>query len=142
MAIEQERRREAYELPLQELRNLAPDMLWRDTPTISPNLSPIEVCQVVGDWYVANSSDTRRREAGQFFTPPIVARYMANLAGTLHNQVRALDPGAGVGMLSCAICESALAQRLSALSIVAYESDPVLHVLCLFTLNYARTILH
>jgi len=142
MAIEQERRREAYKLPLQELRNLAPDMLWRDTPTISPDLSPIEVCQIVGDWYIANSSDARRREAGQFFTPPIVARYMANLAGTLHNQVHVLDPGAGVGILSCAICESAVVQRLSALTIVAYESDSVLHALCLFTLNYARDILH
>ena len=41
MAIEQEPRREAYELPLQELRNLAPDMLWRDMncfPPSSPRL--------------------------------------------------------------------------------------------------------
>src|SRR6266852_4122900 len=142
MAIEQERRREAYKLPLPELRNLAPDMLWRDTPTISPDLSPIEVCQVVGEWYIAHTRDARRHEAGQFFTSPIVARYMANLAGTLHNPVRVLDPGAGVGILSCAICEFAVVQRLSALTIVAYESDSVLHALCLFTLNYARDILH
>ena len=137
MALEQVRRREAYELPLQELHSLAPDISWGDAPTISPDFSPVEVCQVVGEWYVAHSSDVRRRDAGQFFTPPIVARYMANLAGTLHNQVRVFDPGAGVGILSCAICESAIVQHLPALSIVAYESDPVLHTLCSFTLNYA-----
>ncbi len=131
-----------YELPLHKLHDLAPDILWRDPPTISPDLSPVDVCQIVGEWYVAQSSDRHRRESGQFFTPPIVARYMANLAGALEDQTRTLDPGAGVGMLSCAICEAAMLQRLSALTIVAYESEPVLHELCLFTLNYSRDILH
>ncbi len=141
MAIEQVRGHDIYKLPLQELRDLAPDISWSDPPTILPDFSPIEVCQIVGDWYVAHSDDARRREAGQFFTPPIVARYMANAAGALDDQARVLDPGAGVGILSCAICESALVQRLSGLTIVAYESDPVLHALCLFTLNYARDFL-
>ena len=63
MALEQVRRREAYELPLQELHSLAPDISWGHAPTISPDFSPVEVCQVVGEWYVAHSSDVRRREA-------------------------------------------------------------------------------
>src|SRR5712691_6864580 len=141
MAIEQKQRRDAYELPLQEPHNLAPDISWRNPPTILPTSSPTEVCQIISEWYIAQSSDARRREAGQFFTPSSVARYMANVAGTLHKQARVLDPGAGVGMLSCALCESALVQRLSALTIVVYESDPVLHALCLFTLTYARDLL-
>lgn len=141
MATEQVQR-EGYELPLQKLRDLAPDILWRDIPIISPDLSPIEVCHTVGEWYLAHSGDARRREAGQFFTPPIIARYMAHVAGTLHNHIRILDPGAGVGILACAICESAIAQQVFALTIVAYESDPVLYTLCSFTLNHARDILH
>jgi adenine-specific DNA-methyltransferase len=141
MAIEQVRGHDIYKLPLQELHDLAPDITWSDPPTILPDFSPIEVCQIVGDWYVAHSDDARRREAGQFFTPPIVARYMANVAGAFDDHARVLDPGAGVGILSCAICESAVVQRLSSLTIVAYESDPVLHALCLFTLNYARDFL-
>jgi adenine-specific DNA-methyltransferase len=141
MAIGQVRGHDIYKLPLQELRDLAPHISWANPPAILPGTSPIEVCQIVSDWYVACSDDARRREAGQFFTPPIVARYMANAAGALHNQARVLDPGAGVGILSCAICESALLQQLSSLTIVAYESDPVLHTLCNFTLNYARDFL-
>jgi adenine-specific DNA-methyltransferase len=141
MAIGQVRGHDIYKLPLQELRDLAPHLSWANPPTILPASSPIDVCQIVGEWYVACSDDARRREAGQFFTPSIVARYMANAAGALHHQARVLDPGAGAGILSCAICESALLQRLSGLTIVAYESDPVLHTLCNFTLSYARDFL-
>jgi hypothetical protein len=130
MAIEQVRGHDIYKLPLQELHDLAPDISWDDPPTIPTNSSPIELCQIVGEWYVAHSDDARRREAGQFFTPSIVARYMANVAGALDDKTRVLDPGAGVGILSCAICESALVQRLSGLTIVGYEADPVLHALC------------
>jgi adenine-specific DNA-methyltransferase len=141
MAIEQVQGHDIYKLPLQELHDLAPHISWDNPPAILPGFSPIEVCQIVGDWYVACSDAARRREAGQFFTPSIVARYMANVSGALHDQARVLDPGAGVGILSCAICESALLQQLSSLTIVAYESDPLLHTLCLFTLSYARDFL-
>jgi hypothetical protein len=65
---------------------------------------------------------------------------MANLAGMLHDQLRTLDPGAGIGILACAICEAAKLQKLSALSIVAYESDPLLYLLYSFTLNYTRDL--
>jgi adenine-specific DNA-methyltransferase len=105
-------------------------------------LSPIEVCQIIGEWYTDHIDEVRRHERGQFFTPPIVARYMANVAGKLSNQIRVLDPGSGVGVLACAICESALAQKISSLTIIAYESDPVLHVLSSFTLNYTQEYLH
>src|SRR5260370_33588861 len=130
MAIGQVRGHDIYKLPLQELRDLAPHLSWANPPIILPGSSPIDVCQIVGEWYVACSDDSRRREAGQFFTSSIVARYMANAAGALHNEMRVLDPGAGVGMLSCVICESALIQQLSSFTIVAYESDPILHTLC------------
>src|SRR6266566_174118 len=142
MVMEQVRKHKVYQLPLHELDNLAPGISWSDPPTISPDLSPVQVCQIVGEWYVTRTSDVRRHDAGQFFTPPIVARYMANLAGILDNQLHVLDPGTGVGILACAICEAVILQKLSALSIVAYESDPLLYVLCSFTLNYARDLLH
>jgi adenine-specific DNA-methyltransferase len=141
MVMEQVRKSKIYKLPLDELHNLTPDISWSDAPTISPDLSPTEVCQIVAEWYVAHSSESQRHGTGQFFTPPIVARYMANVAGRLDDQVRILDPGAGVGMLACAICEAAILYKLSALSIVAYESDPIVHTLCSFTLNFARELL-
>src|SRR6266704_1524601 len=142
MFMEQVRNLKTYKLPLDELSNLAPDISLGDAPTISSNLSPIEVCQIVGEWYSAHSTEARRHNAGQFFTPPIVARYMTNVAGQLYNEARILDPGAGVGILACAICEAAMVYKLTSLSIVAYESDPLLHALCSFTLNFARDLLH
>jgi adenine-specific DNA-methyltransferase len=141
MVMEKVRKPKSYTLSLDELYNLAPDISWSHAPTISSDLSPIEVCQILGEWYMANSSETRRHGAGQFFTSPIVARYMANLAGILHNHTRILDPGAGLGILACAICESARVQKIPSLSIVAYESDPILYALCSFTLDYARELL-
>src|SRR5207249_3889612 len=108
MVMEQVQRHKAHELPLYQLRKLAPDKSWSNPPIISPNLSPVEICHALSEWYVAHSNEAQRRNAGQFFTPPIVARYMANLAGMLHSQVRILDPGAGVGTLACALCEAAL----------------------------------
>ena len=142
MVTEQVRRRKIYELPISELCDLAPNISWVDVPIISSDLSPIEVCQIIGEWYVAHSDEVRRREAGQFFTSPVIARYMANLAGALPDSACVLDPGAGVGILACAVCELAAVQQLSALSIVAYEADPVLSALCSFNLNYARDFLH
>ena len=141
MVLEQTQNIKDYELPLHKLHDLAPDIPWSDFPRLSPGASPIEVCQIIGEWYANHSNKARKHFAGQFFTPPIVARYMANLAGTLHDNARVLDPGAGVGILACAICESAKVQKLTALSVVAYESDPVLHALCSFTLNYAHNFL-
>ncbi len=142
MVIKRKENDITYTFPLEELSHLAPDAAWEKPPTIPLNCSPTELCRIVGDWYVARTDGTRREQAGQFFTPIIVARYMANLAGTLHNDVRILDPGAGIGILACALCESTLAQKVSQLSITAYESDPALSVLCAFTLTYTQDFLH
>jgi hypothetical protein len=89
MAIGQVRGHDIYKLPLQELHDLAPHLSWANPPIILPGSSPIEVCQIVGEWYVARSDDARRREAGQFFTPPIVARYFRITNG--NTQVNATE---------------------------------------------------
>ncbi|MDQ6643172.1 MAG: N-6 DNA methylase, partial [Chloroflexota bacterium] len=141
MVMEQVQNVNDYKLLLHKLHNLVSDIALNDFPTLSPGFSPIEVCQAIGQWYGNHSNEARRHDAGQFFTPPIVARYMTNVAGRFHDNARILDPGAGVGILACAVCESVKVQKLTALSIVAYESDPILYTLCSFTLNYARNFL-
>jgi len=141
MVMEQVQGVKDYNLLLRELQNLVHDIAGNDFPTHSQGSSPIEVCQAIGEWYVKHSDEAKRHDAGQFFTPPIVARYMTNLAGTLHDNARVLDPGAGVGILACAICEPDKLGKLPGLSIVAYESDPVLHIRSSLTLNYARNFL-
>ncbi len=141
MATEQVRNDIIYELPLHKLHAAAPDISWQKPPVITANLSPTEVCQVIGNWYVSCSSETRRYSQGQFFTHRTLARYMASNAGVLANNLSLLDPGAGVGMLASAVCEVALQQNVSHIFITAYESDPILHILCTFTLNYACDML-
>ena len=51
-------------------------------------------------------SGEHRKERGQVFTPPEVARFMAGLFGTIPPAYILLDPGAGIGTLTAAFCES------------------------------------
>jgi adenine-specific DNA-methyltransferase len=66
-----------------------------------------------------------RRERGQVFTPPEVARFMASLFSAIPNEYVLLDPGAGVGTLTAAFCERLLRLR-SPRSVTAhvFENDP------------------
>ena len=82
MVMEQVQNVKDYKILLHQLHNVAPEIAWSDFPASSPGTSPIEVCHIIGEWYVHHSNVARRHDAGQFFTPPIVARYMANVAGT------------------------------------------------------------
>src|SRR5450759_2369367 len=106
------------------------------------NAFTCRTCQVIGEWYRACSSDARRVNAGQFFTPSTVAHYMANITGEFENGMHILDPGAGVGILTSAICEKAIQQKLNKIFITGYESDPVLYVLCQWMLTRTQDILN
>jgi adenine-specific DNA-methyltransferase len=142
MATEQVWSNKSYELPLEEMRKLAPDMEWKYLPVIAPTLSPVEACQIIGEWYRACSSDARRVAAGQFFSPSAIAHYMAHITGELENGMHILDPGAGIGILTSAICEKALQQKIRKISVTCYESDPILYVLCRWVLARTQDILN
>jgi len=71
---------------------------------------------------------TNRRERskiGQFFTPAMIARYMASLFLQVRLEVRILDPGAGTGALFASFVELLVSKEERPLSImvVAYEND-------------------
>lgn len=70
-----------------------------------------------------------RSKIGQFFTPAVIARYMASLFEQIRMDVRILDPGSGTGVLFAACVEALLSrkQRPSSIKVVAYENDK--HVL-------------
>ena len=79
------------------------------------------------------STDVRKRK-GQFFTPKRVANFMAGLVNIpIHREeIRILDPGAGVGVLVASLCD-VVKERLyrdkvapTRLVIDAYENDPAL----------------
>lgn len=70
-----------------------------------------------------------RRELGQFFTPPDVASFIAELALPVGGSVRILEPGAGTGILTAAVCER-LVGRAKSVHIDAYELHPRLAKVC------------
>lgn len=69
----------------------------------------------------------KRKQHGQFFTPPAVARYMALQLGTLPDRCRVLDPAVGSGVLLCALIERLISERRHTyIFITAFEIDPEL----------------
>jgi hypothetical protein len=61
--------------------------------------------------YLAETAPDYRKRKGQVFTPPELARFMAGLFTRVPRQFRLLDPGAGAGLLSVAVCARVLPQR-------------------------------
>jgi len=53
----------------------------------------------------ASTSAEHRKRRGQFFTPAPICRFMAKLLSFPAKSFRLLDPGAGVGALTAAVCE-------------------------------------
>lgn len=55
--------------------------------------------------YIASTTRHYRKQKGQVFTPPEVAKYMASLCSKHSGDIRILDPGAGIGILTAALCD-------------------------------------
>ena len=83
-----------------------------------------------------------RKDRGQVFTPPEIARFMASLFKTIPREYVLVDPGAGVGTLTAAFCE-----RIQSLSsprtIIAhvFENDPRLVPFLTENLNNCKRVL-
>lgn len=76
----------------------------------------------------ASTSSDERKQRGHFGTPPAIARFMSGMFSEIPpGTVRILDPGAGVGTLSAAICQSVLNQKPPrTLFFELWENDPKL----------------
>ncbi len=74
----------------------------------------------------ATTPPRTRREHGHFGTAPAIADFMAGMFSRLPNgPVRILDPGAGVGTLSAAMCQKVLLQQIPrSLEFELWENDP------------------
>ena len=66
-----------------------------------------------------------KQELGQYFTPGHIADFMASLFPKATGNVKVLDPGAGIGSLSCALAERIAAEEwdVDSISVDAYEID-------------------
>ncbi|MDY0095828.1 MAG: Eco57I restriction-modification methylase domain-containing protein [Candidatus Vecturithrix sp.] len=74
---------------------------------------------------ISDVQKTAQKNKGQFFTPPSIARFMAEQI-TLHDPVISLlDPGAGAGILTAAVCERLLAEETPFhIHAHLFENDP------------------
>lgn len=88
-------------------------------------IRPTSYTDRVGQEYLRQASTEDRRLRGQFFTPVEVADFMAQLYPVAEaRQLRILDPGAGAGVLGCALCEHVAASgKVREIILDAYESD-------------------
>lgn len=92
--------------------------------------------------YEARTSAEERKRRGQFFTPPSVAAFMASLLARFSKHVRVLDPGAGTGTLSAAVCEHILRLRSTrCIHLTLYEDDPNAVPLLAENMAYCRAAL-
>ncbi len=83
-----------------------------------------------------------RKERGQVFTPPEVARFMAGLFGAIPREYVLLDPGAGIGTLTAAFCER-IGKLRSPRTVTAhvFENDPQLIPLLKQNLDNCKRVL-
>jgi adenine-specific DNA-methyltransferase len=93
-----------------------------------PADSPADLAWRLSLRFAEEQTPEQRKAFGQFFTPVEVARFMAQLATSPAPRC-ILDPGAGTGLLSCALCEFIPAGS-EPIHITAFETDPRLADLC------------
>lgn len=79
----------------------------------------------VGEWYVAQKSDARRKEQGLYLTPVLAADFMARQIRSTGERLRVLDPAAGAGILACAAVEALISRpaKPAIIELAAYEVD-------------------
>ncbi|MEK6655779.1 MAG: Eco57I restriction-modification methylase domain-containing protein [Thermodesulfobacteriota bacterium] len=112
------------------------------TQILKPDIDerPAVYADRVGRWYAAQVSDDHKRRFGQYLTPGEVAMFMAKLYQSGGGpQLRMLDPGAGSGVLACALLEvlALRKEKPSSVELTAYEIDPNLASCLEACLSYA-----
>ncbi|MBL8112467.1 MAG: Eco57I restriction-modification methylase domain-containing protein [Acidobacteria bacterium] len=99
--------------------------------------SPSSYAARAGELYLGSQHQDARRALGQFFTTPDVARFMARMARPGRKTRTVLDPGAGSGILACALLEE-LPAEAGPVHVLAYEVDPGLARVCEASLAHAQ----
>jgi adenine-specific DNA-methyltransferase len=103
---------------------------------------PTSYAESIGKEYSGTVSSDYRRSKGQFITPTVLADYMASFFTSRTGPVSVLDPGAGTGVLSCALCEKLISDfSISKIDLTLYEFDkeviPCLHQSMKYLREYA-----
>ncbi len=83
-----------------------------------------------------------RKSRGQVFTPPEIAAFMAGLFSKIPKRFRLLDPGAGAGILTVAVCERV--RRFGSpreIQADLFENDPALVEVLSRSLEFTKSAL-
>jgi adenine-specific DNA-methyltransferase len=101
--------------------------------------TPVEVCDWLAQLYIDSAAEQHRKQLGQYFTPPSVARFMAGLVDLKEPTVWSIEPAAGLGILIAAMAERVLqAPRPNKWRVTAYEVDRTLSPALKLALGYTR----
>ncbi len=95
----------------------------KDIPRFNDE-SLIEFANRLASLYNNQNTKSIKKNRGQFFTPPSVAKFMAGLSSSSKESVSILDPGAGIGILSVALIEKLTNEgKVKKINLVCYETD-------------------
>lgn len=87
--------------------------------------SPTETAMRLAFDHCQMTDEPSRKQRGQYFTPKCIADFMASLFKQIPEQVRILDSGAGIGILTAAICERISRSNVpKSVEVELFESDP------------------
>ncbi len=102
------------------------------------NELPSQYCDRLGSLYSKAVTQDHKKKNGQFFTPLEIAKFMASLSTKMLNTVRILDPGCGLGILSCALIENIVKTDpdLSEIELDVYENDISIEPFLRASMNY------
>jgi adenine-specific DNA-methyltransferase len=109
-----------------------------DIPSPLAHELPADYAARIGGLFSSGKNADRQRELGQFFTTVEVARFMAHLARPSRRPRHILDPGAGTGILACAVCEE-LTDSSGPVHLDAFEIDPRVARFCNAALEHAKS---
>jgi len=104
-----------------------------------PEELPADYAARLGQYYNQTNTRTYKKKNGQYFTSTTMARFMASMSKVVSTHLRILDPGCGVGILSCALVEYLMdGGKTKSIELVLYEIDKDLIFYTETALNYLK----
>ncbi|HCL00042.1 MAG TPA: hypothetical protein DHW42_08075 [Candidatus Marinimicrobia bacterium] len=95
-----------------------------ETSIYKPELPLTDFIEETTRQYLKSLNGESRKHNGQYFTPASIAKFMAEMAKYSSESINLLDPGAGTGILTAAICDQIIKyKKCKYLKIDLYEND-------------------
>lgn len=108
------------------------------------NELPSAYADRLGIKYSSLVNTEHKKNLGQYFTPQEIASFMASFCVVNKNQLNILDPGAGIGILACAVVEHIIEnyQGIEGIHLTVFETDEKVLGYTDQCLNYLSTWAH